>query len=147
MQFIFTVLLGAILIAISWIDIQKLRIPNYLNLLLFLSGLIFVATAHSDSFLQQIVTCGVVYSLAWTFRFAHLKLTGRVGLGLGDVKMFGASAVWLDPTVIPLFVFIASGFGLIFAVLILKLNKNQRMPLGPFIALSLFSCWVGDLHL
>lgn len=146
----FGIALSAILAAIVWIDFRRLVIPDALNLALAATGLVYQASVSPDFFWVQAAVGAAVLILFWLIRRAHTAGTRRIGLGLGDVKMAGASAIWLSPWNLPLFVFAASFSALIFAVgrhLLRKdLTAATRQPFGPFLSAGLFLTWLGEQH-
>jgi leader peptidase (prepilin peptidase) / N-methyltransferase len=139
---LFTAVLAGLLSAISVIDIRTLRIPNGLNAMLLISGALFWFAQRPETLPYQIANGVVVATLLWLVRFGHARFSGRIGLGLGDVKMMGAGAVWISPLSVPLLVFIASFFGLVYAFVKGNRGGDMRIPFGPFLALGLMSTWL-----
>jgi leader peptidase (prepilin peptidase) / N-methyltransferase len=142
MILMFTFLLLGIGVAISAIDIKQMRIPNALNALLLFSGLSYWVIQSWAALPYQIGNGAFVFSLLWLLRFSYVQLSGKVGLGLGDVKMMGAAAVWISPLSVPLMVFIASFSALVFAFLKGSKSEDGRIPFGPFLAGGMFVTWV-----
>lgn len=144
----FGLVLMAILSTIAWIDWHRLVIPNALNLALAASGCLFQMWIFpSGIWIHAGISAGV-FAAFWLVRHAHETATGRVGLGLGDVKMAGAAAIWIDPWNLPLFVFAASSIALA-AVLTRELAlgggaMRQRQAFGPFLAAALAMIWTGE---
>lgn len=139
--FAFALLLVSLLLAITVIDARTQRIPDVLNLGLALGGLGFQLRTHLDVILQQLLFSAGVGLLFLAVRFIHHRLTGVIGMGLGDVKMAGAGAMWFSPLLFPLFLFTASLSALVFA-LILRVGDGSaswrlRLPFGPFLALGI----------
>ena len=57
-------------------------------------------------------------------------ITGRIGLGLGDVKMLAAAACWIDPLLLPVLLFIASATALLFVggqVVAARMARGARL--------------------
>lgn len=138
----FTLLLITILVFIGIVDMLEQRIPDMLNFVLLLGGAMYWYLRDVETFAFQMVSALLVLSCLWFTRRIHMWITGRVGLGLGDVKMGGAAAVWISPLSLPLFLFIASLTGLIYAVVKHGPGAQQRIAFGPFLGLGLFSCWL-----
>lgn len=140
-------LLFIILALIGWFDLKTLTIPNWLNGTLFAVGL-FAAWSIAPSQLPVhlmaaiIVTCGF-----YLIRYAHLRIRGVVGFGLGDVKMMGAAAMWISPFNIPYMVMVSS-LTAITAIVVLYYRETAqditaiKLPFGPFIASGLLVVWV-----
>jgi leader peptidase (prepilin peptidase) / N-methyltransferase len=143
----FTVLLLSLLLAISYVDIKEMRIPDWLSALLLAGGLTFLLVTARESLSAQILAAAALASALWLIRLGHSKVTGRIGLGLGDVKMAGAGALWINPLLLPFFVFAASACGLVYALLIDKPGNRGRLPFAPFLAIGLFSCWIMEHYL
>lgn len=141
---IFTVLLLGLLVSISYVDFKEMRVPNGLSALLLVCGLGFWLLTARERLTDQMFAGIALAVVMWIIRFGHSKATGRIGLGLGDVKMAGAGAVWINPLLLPFFVFAASASGLVYALLASKQDKNERLPFAPFLAIGLFSCWMTE---
>ncbi len=67
------------------------------------------------------------------------KVTGKVGMGQGDVKFLAALGAFLGWELLPLIIILASVFGIIFA-LVHMLSKRHfasvPLPFGPYLALA-----------
>jgi leader peptidase (prepilin peptidase) / N-methyltransferase len=137
----FTIVIAGLLIAISVIDIRQLRIPDVLNVFLLVSGLLYWVVQNPEMLPYQIVNGAVVAALLWLLRSGYAQLSGRIGLGLGDVKMVGAGSVWISPQSVPMLIFIASFCGLVFVIVRGVSAADGRIPFGPFLALGLISVW------
>lgn len=144
---LFGIVLAIILAAIAWVDFRKMIIPDLLSILLAAAGLAYQSAVSPGMLWIQAVSGVGVLAAFWLLRRVHAALTGRIGLGLGDVKMAGASAIWISPWNLPVFVFVASLCGLAFAVGRHMLNGRSaeaRQPFGPFLAAGLFLTWIGE---
>lgn len=137
--------LAGILIAIVVIDFRRMIIPGALNLALAVAGLGFQFIAHREAVPLQIASAAITLCVLWAVRYGHFRMTGRVGLGLGDVKMFGACALWIHPLLMPMLLLVASATALLFigwqAGVIGSAAARARLPFGPFIALGLGFSW------
>jgi leader peptidase (prepilin peptidase) / N-methyltransferase len=143
----FTLFLIIMLSAISYVDSQQMRVPDALSALLLAGGLAFwLLTARESLTAQMFGGCALACTLL-LIRFGHSRMTGRIGLGLGDVKLAGAGAVWINPLLLPFFVFAASASGLVYALFIAKPGRGDRLPFAPFLAFGLFSCWLTEHYL
>lgn len=137
--------LGVLLVMIATIDARHMIIPNVLNLALAATGIAFRLPLGIGSVGGQIAFATAVFVLGYAIRYAHFQMTGRVGLGLGDVKMISAAACWIAPLLLPMLLFMASA-GALTAVACLALaglavDRNKRVPFGPFIAFGLAGTW------
>ena len=134
-------ILFGLLAAIAWIDARTQRIPDALNLALGATGLAFVALADPTVLPAQVALAIALAALFWSVRAIHARLTGRIGLGLGDVKFAGAAGCWLAVDQVPLFLLASTGTALVFALpLALAGRARQRVPFGPFLCLGVILC-------
>jgi leader peptidase (prepilin peptidase) / N-methyltransferase len=140
----FTILLLGLVLTIGVVDMREMRIPDALNGLLLAGGLMFWLSSASGELPSQIGSASALAIILWLVRFSHFKTTGRMGLGLGDVKMAGAGAVWINPLLLPLFVFAASACGLIYVLIIAKKDRTDRVPFAPFLSIGLVCCWITE---
>ncbi|RWM12881.1 MAG: prepilin peptidase [Mesorhizobium sp.] len=138
---LFAAVLAAQLIAISVIDICEQRIPDPLNLSLLVTGLGMQVGTNLEFVSYQILFAAGVGLLFLAVRQVHFSVTGVIGLGLGDVKMVGAGAMWFAPSMFPLFLFIASFAALGVALLRFTLgsptSRFHRLAFGPFLAFGI----------
>lgn len=146
----FLALLIVLVMAISVVDLAAMRIPNTLNLSLAIAGAGLIWLTQPEALLRQLLFAGLMIMVLFTIRQIHMWASGRTGLGLGDVKMGGAAAIWVHPTHFPLLIFFASG-GALLGILAGKvisgvpLDTKRRIPFGPFIGLALIMTWVLEM--
>ncbi|MGN8172508.1 prepilin peptidase [Agrobacterium sp. 22117] len=144
MNLLLNTLLVICFVAICYADLRWLIIPNAVNVAVLISGLIARAADGGMSVLWALASVVIAYSLMWLVRMVHFRLTGRIGLGMGDVKLASASAAWFSFWMFPLFIFLSSAFALLF-ILAVSLTNPQRLknkiPFGPFLAASLIATW------
>ena len=142
--FVFPLVL--IVAAISWIDIKTYRIPDVLNLTLFVLGTVFVILEDSMDLVSQVQCALAIGFILWAVRFAFFHIRNKNALGLGDVKMGAASGMWIYLENLPLMFLIASGSALV-TILGLRLFGGNRfasmnvLPFGPYIGFSLLVVW------
>ncbi|QPC90764.1 A24 family peptidase [Mesorhizobium sp. INR15] len=133
--------LAAILVGITVVDFRRMVIPDFLNLALAAGGLGFQLLVRRDNAPIQILAAVSTLAVFWALRHGHFLLTGRIGLGLGDVKMLAAAALWISPLLLPVLLFIASAAALLFiggqVVAAGPAAARSRVPFGPFIAIGL----------
>jgi leader peptidase (prepilin peptidase)/N-methyltransferase len=80
-------------------------------------------------------------------REIYRLLRRRQGIGLGDVKLAAVAGVWLEWTLVPVAIEIASLTALaVFATGALIANRplhgSARLPFGLFLAPSIWLCWL-----
>ncbi|MEM8863320.1 MAG: A24 family peptidase [Chloroflexota bacterium] len=140
----FGCMLLAIGLAIAIVDFISLRIPDVLNCLLAATGFAWQIMNGSSSLLLQIFYSIGLLIFFYLIRVWHFASAEKQGLGLGDVKMAGAAGLWISPLNFPVFVFLSSSTGLLFALIKLGRAKSTKIPFGPFLALGLFLTWIWE---
>lgn len=125
--------IGILLLATSAIDARTQRLPSLITLVV--AGLCLVLSASKG--MTPLVTGGVSAALSAVILGAVRALSrtkdGLPGLGLGDVKLVSALALWLGPAT-PWALTLAALAGLILAP---RLSRHDgRMAFGPFIAVA-----------
>jgi leader peptidase (prepilin peptidase) / N-methyltransferase len=96
---------------------------------------------------REALASGLAVFLALAgFSALHRQLRGRDGLGFGDVKLLGASALWIGWFGASLQILVAALAALVFAVLRARRKKRRlrlagRLPFATFLAPSLVMVW------
>jgi leader peptidase (prepilin peptidase)/N-methyltransferase len=126
---------------ITWRDLVDMHIPDSANLLLGLCGLT-TTWALSPALLPQHAAAALVAG-GGLFLISELyyRLRGRDGLGLGDVKLVTAGALWIGPD-IAIALVVATGTALCLGLVRLMRDRgswSRPLPLGPFIALGILT--------
>ncbi|BBF93167.1 prepilin peptidase [Blastochloris tepida] len=151
--------LAAIMVAIAAIDARRFIIPDPLNAAALLLGLVHAvaaAGAMGDDVVQALAAAalrgGVLGLMFLALREIHLRLRGREGLGLGDVKLAAVAGVWLGWLVMPLAVEIAAlsalaAYSVRHALLRRRgqrrrLRPTGRLPFGLFLAPAVWLGWL-----
>lgn len=85
------------LLILSIIDLKILILPDELNFLLGLCGAVFHFSTSNSFMTYADMGWGVAIGagLLYVIRFFSNRHYGRDTLGLGDVKLLGASGIWL----------------------------------------------------
>lgn len=135
-------LFGWLLLTLAAIDLRAYWLPNILTLLLALSGL---ALGVGD--IGHRIIGGVFgFAALWLAAEAYRLFRGRVGLGGGDPKMFGAIGCWLGWEVLPHVLLVACGTGILLVLLLRlaghKLGATDRLPFGTLMAPAAFGIWI-----
>nr|WP_294301256.1 A24 family peptidase [uncultured Sphingomonas sp.] len=128
---------GWLLLLIGAIDFVAFRIPNPLSLTLALlglaGGLAGVAPPLADRVIGGVSGFASLYAVAHAYR----TVRGRMGLGGGDAKLFGAIGLWLGWQTLPGVLLIACLLGLGWA-LARRMRADERLPLGTLLAVAAF---------
>ncbi len=143
---VFGAVLLALVVAIAVIDIRRLIIPDGLNLGLAATGFGYQFWTLGRVPLLALVFSLLLLSLFWTIRRWFEMTRGQSGLGLGDVKMAGASALWINPWNLALFMLLTCSAALLFVFFSFlrggTIDLKTKVPFGPFLGLGVFVTWM-----
>lgn len=138
-QYVLLLLFTSGLLAISFIDLHHQIIPDVLSLpgivLGFAASLILPHLSWLDSVIGIIAGGGSLYLVAVIYQ----RLTGKEGMGGGDVKLLAMIGAWMGWRSLPLIVLMSSLTGAIIGTLFLLLagkGFRARIPFGPFLSLG-----------
>lgn len=124
-------IISSILIAISVIDIKTKKIPNFLILIFMLVWIVIAS-------LKLIDTSTSVYGFAVGGLLLYITaLATNDDIDGGDVKLVAVSGLYLGfPRIMYATLY---GFGVValISLVLIKLNKKDYIPLGPFISLGI----------
>jgi leader peptidase (prepilin peptidase)/N-methyltransferase len=131
--FIFT----AVLIVITFIDLDHQIIPDILTLpgipIFFLAAIFLVKIPWMEALIGLLIGGGVLLAIA----FVYELLTKREGMGGGDIKllaMIGGFLGWKSLIFILLFSSLAGAIVGITAMIIKKQDMKYAVPFGPFLS-------------
>jgi len=138
-QYFLFLIFSASLIVISFIDLRHQIIPDSISLpgivLGLLVSLIFKDIKWYDSLIGAIVGGGMLYIVAE----GYFLLTGREGMGGGDIKLLAMIGAWMGWKAIPKIILISSLTGIIIggtALLLTQKGMKTKIPFGPFLVLG-----------
>ncbi len=135
---LFLIFLGSLVVC-TFIDIDHQIIPDLISLPGILIGfaisIIFNHITWLDSMIGILGGGGILYLIAVIFE----RLTGKEGMGGGDIKLLAMIGAWLGWQSLPLIILISSLTGTIIgggALLISRRGYGARIPFGPFLSLG-----------
>lgn len=126
----------------SLIDLRRRIIPDALTLALLVLGLSVAFWRDGPMGIGiGLAEAGLAYGLFWGVRALHARASGRIGLGLGDVKFIAAAAAWTGLAGLPVLILAASVSALAAVALLAiagrTVGRETALPFGPFLALGL----------
>jgi leader peptidase (prepilin peptidase)/N-methyltransferase len=128
-----------LLIAMAFIDLDKMLLPDQLTLSLLWIGLLVSVANPFVSSQDALIGAVAGYASLWTLYWAFKLLTGKEGMGYGDFKLLAAIGAWVGWQHLPVVVLLSSLVGAIVGLALLKIqgkDKSQPIPFGPFLAAS-----------
>jgi leader peptidase (prepilin peptidase)/N-methyltransferase len=142
---LFGAVFGWILLALLVLDVEHFWLPDRLTLPLMLTGLlggIWFEPALAD---RAIGAAAGFVSLAGVAH-GYRALTGRVGLGGGDPRLFAGIGAWLGWVALPFVLLLAASLGLLLVardrVSGRPVTRHTRVPLGALLAASAWLLWL-----
>jgi prepilin signal peptidase PulO-like enzyme (type II secretory pathway) len=136
-EFVFYFSVACVFLAHFIIDLEHHLLPDKINLYLLLITIPYVAFTAPPIYWILGGAIGFLGPLAVTWAF--YKLRGQIGLGGGDIKLFGILGLILGPVGIMHNIFMSCFAGAIIGVsviLIKKGDKNTPLAFGPYIILT-----------
>lgn len=136
-------LFGWLLLPLALLDARYFWLPDRLNLLLGIAGLLvagpMLGTSLIDRWIGALAGGLILALIAWTYRRAR----GAEGMGGGDPKLVAAIGAWLGWQALPLMLLLASVGGIVWA-LIAQRKRDQplaerRVPFGVFACTAAFA--------
>lgn len=133
--------LGAIylLIILLFIDIDHQILPDCLTLGLLWLGLLANTQQVFIALNEAVFSAVLAYLGLWLFVQIFYLITGKIGMGNGDFKLFAAFGAWFGWVLLPIILLLASFFGAAIGICYLKINnksKDTPIPFGPFLAIA-----------
>ena len=93
--------LGWTLLALGWIDLKTLRLPDVLTLPLLLAGLLSCRLLSPAAVPDHTVAAVVGYGGFRLVALIYRRLRGYEGLGMGDAKLLAAAGAWTGLGALP----------------------------------------------
>ncbi|WP_323884401.1 prepilin peptidase [Aeromonas hydrophila] len=132
-------LLTWILVALTFIDLDKMLLPDQLTLPLLWGGLLFNLAGGFAPLADAVIGAMAGYLVLWSLYWAFKLLTGKEGMGYGDFKLLAALGAWLGWQALPIVLLLSSLVGAFIGIgLILLRNhhQNKPIPFGPYLAIA-----------
>jgi len=138
-QFLLLLLFSAALLVITFIDLDHQIIPDAVSIPGIPCGvaasLLIPTISWLDSLLGILFGGGLLLLVAVGYKW----ITGREGMGGGDIKLLAMMGAWLGWKAIPFILLASSLIGLLIgggSGLVLKKGLRTKIPFGPFLSIS-----------
>jgi leader peptidase (prepilin peptidase)/N-methyltransferase len=140
-------LLGWTLLALAWIDLLHMRLPDALTLPLLALGLLVEAATASEQIAAHVLGAIAGYLTFKGIAIGYRAVRGRDGLGGGDAKLLAVAGAWVGWSELPDVVLLAALLGIAGAIVSRArghaMNSMTALPFGPCLAIAL---WIVRLH-
>lgn len=131
------VILGAFLIALTFIDLDTHLLPDSMTLPLLWLGLLFNLWGVFAPLPAAVIGAMAGYLGLWSVYWLFKLLTGKEGMGYGDFKLLAALGAWFGWTALPAVILLASAVGATVGIALIVLARHGRevpIPFGPYLA-------------
>ena len=136
---------GLALVALSVIDLEHRLLPDAITIPGIILGLLLSLALPHLSFLDSAAGAAGGAALFWGIAWTYEKLTGRRGLGLGDVKLLAMIGAFLGWEALPWVILSSAALGSLAGLLHILVQgrrgpwRTLALPYGPFLALGAVS--------
>ncbi len=138
-----SVLLLVLLAFLAAHDFWTLRLPNVLTFVLAFGGVCARLLHEPATIAQYALGALVVAGSLFLVGAIYERRRGVSGLGFGDVKLIGASCLWIAADEMLSALVIACITALLFAVVRFGRDASKQLsPFGSFICLGVWITWV-----
>lgn len=128
-----------ILISLFFIDLKHQILPDCLTLSLLWLGLLCNTQSLFSALPNAVLSAAGAYMSLWLFIRLFYLITGKIGMGNGDFKLFAAFGAWFGAMELPLILLFSSFTGALVGCFYLKKNKKTKetpIPFGPFLCVA-----------
>ncbi|MGS2720786.1 prepilin peptidase [Paraglaciecola aestuariivivens] len=139
-----------LLIAMTFIDLDTMLLPDQLTLSLLWIGLIISIDSPFVKTQDAILGAAIGYLSLWSLYWAFKLLTGKEGMGYGDFKLLAALGAWVGWQHLPVVILMSSLVGAVVGIGLITMqgkDKSQPIPFGPYLAAAgwltlLYGDWI-----
>ncbi|MEQ8559269.1 MAG: A24 family peptidase [Henriciella sp.] len=144
---ILSCLFGWTLLALAAIDLRSFLLPDPLNLLAALLGVLMIWLTQPDAWAEHLIGGAAGYLVLLAVEFSYRFIRGRDGLGRGDAKLFGVLGLWVGWMRLPDILLVASLSGIVAAIVASRLGSGSlkgttAIAFGPWLALAGWIAWL-----
>lgn len=132
-------LLTWVLIAASFIDIDRQWLPDNITLPWLWVGLFLSLFGVFTVPVDAIIGALAGYLSLWLVYQGFKLATKKEGMGYGDFKLLAMLGAWLGWKVLPLIILLSSAVGAVIGgalMLIYRRGRNVPIPYGPYLAIA-----------
>ena len=127
------------LVALTFIDLDKMLLPDQLTLPLLWLGLLLNLEGTFASLSDAVIGAAAGYLVLWSLYWGFKLLTGKEGMGYGDFKLLAALGAWLGWQSLPLILILSSLVGAVVGIALIALRRHEQanpIPFGPYLAMA-----------
>ncbi len=138
-QALWAVAFTYVLVALLFIDLDKMLLPDQLTLPLLWLGLLLSTQNIFVGTTDAIIGAAAGYLSLWSVYWLFKLVTGKEGMGYGDFKLLAALGAFTGWQGLPVIILLSSFVGAIAGILIMVIQnkgKSLAIPFGPYLAVA-----------
>lgn len=116
------------------VDLKHQILPDSVNL--YLAALFLLISVFNEPWTHWLVGAALGFGFPFLVSWVFYQLKGQIGLGGGDIKLYGALGIYLGPIGIMQNLFLSCFLGALTGIALIGLKVIKRenpIPFGPFI--------------
>lgn len=128
-----------LLVALLFIDLDKMLLPDQLTLPLLWLGLLLSTQSIFVDMQSSIIGAAAGYMTLWSVYWLFKLLTGKDGMGYGDFKLLAALGAFTGWQGLPIIILLSSVVGALAGLAIMVVQnkgKSLAIPFGPYLAVA-----------
>lgn len=139
------------LLALAFIDVDEMLLPDSITLPLLWLGLLISTGELFVTPGESILGACLGYLSLWSVYVVFKRITGKEGMGYGDFKLLAMLGAWMGWKALPGIILISSVVGVFVGVGMMLMSPEKRgkpIPFGPYLAVAgwLFLLWGNDIQ-
>lgn len=139
LQLLFALIFVSVIIVLFFIDIDQQLLPDSLTLGLLWTGLIANTQSLFTTLPDAVLSATAAWISLWGFIKLYALVTGKIGMGHGDFKLFAALGAFFGWVYLPFILLFSCLLGSMTGLVVLKWQQkpaNTPIPFGPFLCIS-----------
>ena len=149
-QTLFACLFTWALISLTFIDIDRQLLPDTITLPFLWLGLLCNYFGLFTDLYSSVMGAAAGYGIFWLTYQIFKLVTGKEGLGLGDLKLLAMLGAWAGWQALAPIIFLSSLLGSLVGLYLVLFRRRQRsapIPFGPYLAVAGWLSLVWGLNL
>ena len=149
-QALFACLFTWALISLTFIDIDHQLLPDTITLPFLWLGLLCNYFGLFTDLYSSLMGAAAGYGIFWLIYQIFKLVSGREGMGLGDLKLLAMLGAWAGWQALASIIFLSSVLGSLVGLYLVLFRRRQRsspIPFGPYLAVAGWLSLVWGLNL
>lgn len=144
-EFLAFLFLTFCLVALTGIDFDHQLLPDVITLPLIWMGLLLNSQHVFVDLASAVYGAAAAYLSLYIIFEVYRFITGKVGMGFGDFKLFAVFGAWFGWTALPGILFLSAAIGSIVGIVMMLskgYGRDSRLAFGPYLAIAGWLCIV-----